>query len=120
MNVFNRDGAGAQLRLWFQTDFLWWRSLVNLPPNLPHLKDVDDCLPDPNGEETASVSLVSEGSRGSPATQSLYGAQSTPGVILHEPPEAKDLDQNRGDKHEEQGQSGPEVVLLMVVIDGQP
>ncbi|TNN82570.1 hypothetical protein EYF80_007088 [Liparis tanakae] len=54
--------------------------------------------------KTSSLDSV-VGSVLSSTTQPLHGAQSTPSVILHKPPEAQDLDQNRGNQNEEQGQA---------------
>lgn len=65
-----------------------------LPPHLPHLKDVYEALPDPDRQATAPVSL--ETCCGPATTQPLHGAQTALSVILHKPPEAQDLDQNRG------------------------
>lgn len=91
---------------------------VVLPPHLSQLKDVNDSLPDPDREAAAFVSLQTGCS--STTTQPFHGAQSATGVILHKPPEAQDLDQNRRHQHEEQGQARPQEVLLVVIVDGQP
>lgn len=74
-----------------------------LPPHLSQLKNVYDCLPDPDRKTAALVSLQT--GCGSSTTQPLHRAQSASCVILHKPPEAQDLDQNRGHQHEEQGQA---------------
>jgi len=95
-----------------------------LPPHLSHLKDVYERLPDPHRDATASGPAVHPCARArrgpSAAAETLHGAQAAPRVILHEPPEAQDLDQHRRHQHEEQCESTPEVVLLDVVVEREP
>ncbi len=95
-----------------------WRATGRLPPHLSHLQDVYERLPDPHGHATTSGPAAHPWAPAAPET--LHGAQAAPRVILHEPPEAQDLDQHRRHQHEEQCESEPEVVLLDVVVEREP